>query len=98
MAKQCLRPGCTKYSDARGLCKGCYVYARNEVISGRRTWEELERLGKVLPRKQKWARSPITQWFRGGKASHADQVTEQVTAQGVAPADEPKYWLGYDFV
>jgi hypothetical protein len=46
---KCLVYGCENEGvHARGLCYGCYKAASYQVRKGHTSWEELERLGKVL--------------------------------------------------
>jgi hypothetical protein len=38
---KCLIPGCDRVAKSRGLCIVCYQAARNKVLAGKVTWEEL---------------------------------------------------------
>ena len=52
-ARKCTIPKCeaTKIS-ARGLCVDCYLAARYQIKSGKTTWEQLESLGLVAPKRR----------------------------------------------
>lgn len=64
---KCLNPECRDEVHVRGLCRNCYYQAIKIVKEKVYTWEELEKLGKVLPSKRGrknmygWRR----QWLEG---------------------------------
>lgn len=45
---RCLRPGCKREAECRGLCRSDYQTAYQLVADGVTTWEQLQRNGKVL--------------------------------------------------
>jgi hypothetical protein len=49
--KTCLLPHCKKHPFCRGLCRDHYQYAMLRARQGKIDLKELERLGKILPKK-----------------------------------------------
>lgn len=47
---ECITPDCTNDDYTRGVCHRCYTSHYRAVADGHTTWEELERLGLVLPK------------------------------------------------
>ena len=56
---ECLAAGCPRPIYARGICRQCYESARRQIAAGRRSWDDLERLGVVLPARP-LVRNPLT--------------------------------------
>lgn len=49
---KCLVPGCQNpVGMTRGVCQSCYTNARRLIFEGKASWEDLERMGLVAPRK-----------------------------------------------
>ena len=48
---QCLSPDCPNKPFRRGLCQRCYVYALDEIESGRETNDSLADKGLILRKK-----------------------------------------------
>lgn len=48
---RCKRPGCKNEAAARGLCRSDFTAAWRLVSDAVTTWEELERRGKVDPKR-----------------------------------------------
>lgn len=68
----CIRPGCGEEATARGLCRGCYHAAKAAVKKQWVTWQKLEEMGKLLPKRQgkscvawpwlmDWCKDPVVQ-------------------------------------
>ena len=55
---RCLRAGCKRAAEIRGLCRSDYQTAYVLVATGVTTWEQLERKGRVDERRP----SP-KEWF-----------------------------------
>jgi len=55
----CMRPGCDRVADSRGLCRPDYIRAAKLVRDGRTTWEDLEARGRALSK----GSGSITRWF-----------------------------------
>ena len=73
--EQCLADGCEATPRIKGLCNPCYQSALAGVRNKTSSWEELERLGLVWPRKR-------------GKFSAALQVRrDQAIASGESGND-----------
>lgn len=47
LPQRCMRPRCPREAKVFGLCRSCYGQARQVVLAGLTTWEELRRNGKV---------------------------------------------------
>lgn len=62
--QKCLVPSCKNPSKTRGLCKGHYGYCCRYIVQpGLRTWEDLEKAGKVLPAAHQTRQSHIKEYF-----------------------------------
>jgi hypothetical protein len=62
-ASDCLVPACVRATEIRGLCRTCYTTARRLVLTGRATWEDLERYGKILPAPPHTVFQGTTEWL-----------------------------------
>ena len=51
--QKCVAEGCNRFAKGRGLCDSHYQTARNWVIDGHGTWENLEKAGYSLPLNRK---------------------------------------------
>ncbi len=49
---KCLRPGCDKEAESRGLCRPDYNAAKQAVKKGFASWDKLQEMGKVLPKQR----------------------------------------------
>jgi hypothetical protein len=53
MAKEnngkCMTTDCDREVYSRGICRQCYVSARDLISGGKSTWDDMEKLGLVLP-------------------------------------------------
>ena len=55
----CLVGDCGRSIYARGMCRSCYESARRQIAAGRRTWDDLVRIGMALPARP-LVRNPLT--------------------------------------
>lgn len=48
----CVTKNCTRPSVSRGLCQTCQMAAKRLIREGKTTWEQLEEMGLINPKKQ----------------------------------------------
>ena len=86
-----MRPGCGNRVKTRGVCSGCYTAARRLVLDGATTWAELEKTGKVAPRRGRYG---TKDWLFGdGPKSVADWENVLAVVQWVTRAKPD--WLSF---
>lgn len=74
-SKLCRAPGCEEEAQSRGLCRCCYNAARNLILAGKATWEQLEKMRLSAPRLRRM-RNPLAVAFAERKGTKAVKVTK----------------------
>ncbi len=59
----CLVPEYERKAEVRGLCKPCYSTAHSLVVTGRTTWEALEKQGKAVSSTVRRGQAASSKWF-----------------------------------